>query len=148
MTLIRSTLVRWAVGSLALTVVGLALVVRVPDMDHHVPGRVGGFGWKMDGSECYMNVSYTVDGQKFRITSSRDKRWCGYGGLHMIGKQYIPVYFEPATPEDGTLTPRGPWPMRSIALGGLGLLGCLVAARRRARGQRQSVGDQSGQTCR
>lgn len=126
--------------SLALIVVGLALVLRVPDMDHHVSGRIGGFGWKMDGSECYMNVRYTVDGEKYRLKSSRDKRWCGYGDLHKIGKQYIPVYFDPATPEDGTLTPRGPWPKRAIALGVLGLLGCVIVAQRRRRTERSSPG--------
>lgn len=63
----RSALTMVLLGSLALVVVGLVVLVRVPGPDHHVPGEITGFGGKLDGSECYMNVSYTVDGQSFRM---------------------------------------------------------------------------------
>ncbi len=137
MKLPRSAVTQWVLVSLVVAVVGLVLVVRVPGMDHHALGRIGGLGGKMDGSQCYMNVSYTVAGQKFRMKSSHDKRWCAYAGLHIRGNAYIPVYYEPSNPDRGTLEPRGPWPGRAVVAGALGMLACLVTARRRARQQLQ-----------
>jgi hypothetical protein len=129
--LLRSATVRWSVASFALLVIGL-VGLRTPGTEHQVLGKIGGFGSLLDGSECYMNVTYEVASHKYSLKSSRDQRWCGYEELNMSRRgAYIPVFFDPSDPAGATLEPRGSGPTWMVVIGGTGIAACGVGAFRR-----------------
>ncbi len=111
-----------AFGLLVLAL-GIVDFVGVPSTDSSATGTVVARGFRLDGSECYLTAAYTVDGTRFRVDSSRDKRWCDF--RH---DDSIPVHYDSADPGTATLTPRGGRQVGLVALGLLGVAGAVASA--------------------
>lgn len=139
--LLRSELVRWLLLSLAILAFGVIGIVRAPSTDASTTGKIAGFGFRLDGKQCYLTVAYTVEGSDFRFDSSHDDRWCAYQGLYRRDSDVV-VYYDSSDPGTATLTPRGALPMASVAIGlvGLGACGAYRAKRQRRNERPASVG--------
>lgn len=138
MLVLRSDVGRWALVALAVTVLGIVGVVRTPGPETSVMGRVAGFGFKLDGSACYLTVAYAADGRDRHFRTPSEQRWCGYSPRTQRTSRSLPVlvFYDPADPDDATLTPRGRGPALTAAAGLAGLAGlavCGVWAGRRNR---------------
>lgn len=139
MTVLRSATRRWLVLGLAFLALGIIATLRVPSTDATTTGHVVARGFRLDGSECYLTASYSVDSIDYRVDSSRHERWCGY--RH---DDPIEVHYDSSDPDNATLTPRGGLPTGMIVLGVLGIAGaCITATRSRRRRSRRPAG-QSG----
>ena len=129
---LRSELVRWLLVSLAILAFGVIGIVRVPSTDASTLGKIAGFGFRLDGKECYLTVAYTVESADLRFNSSHDGRWCAYRDAYRR-ETYVPVYYDSSNPDRATLTPRGTLPMASVAIGLVGLAVCGACCVRRSR---------------
>lgn len=138
--MLRSDVGRWALVALVVAILGIVGVVRTPGPDTSVMGRVAGFGFKLDGSACYLTVAYTVDGRDLHLRTPSEQRWCGYSPRKQRSSRSVPVlvFYDPDDPDDATLTPRGRGPAMTVAAGLAGLAACgLWAGRRNRRQQRE-----------
>lgn len=134
--------VRWLLASLALVVGGLAIVLSTPSAEASTPGTVSGFGFRLDGSRCHLNVTYTVDGTKHRIKTDEQKRWCAYQPNHddADASPTPVVFYDASAPERATLSPRGRLPTVAIALGSVGALVCAARIAKREPQRNEPVG--------
>jgi hypothetical protein len=130
--LLRSELVRWLLLSLAILAFGVFGIVRVPSTDAATTGKIAGFGFRLDGKECYLTVAYAVEGTAFRFDSSHDDRWCDYQDLYRRDGDVV-VYYDSTDPGTATLMPRGGLPMAAAAIGLVGLGACGAQGVRRIR---------------
>ncbi|GAA1478845.1 hypothetical protein GCM10009623_32910 [Nocardioides aestuarii] len=142
MRVLRSDVGRWALVSLAVVVLGIVGVVRTPGPDTSVMGRVAGFGFKLDGSACYLTVAYSVDGRDLHFRTPSERRWCGYNPRDRPRDRTVPVLVfydvdDVDDVDDATLTPRGRGPAVAIGAGLAGLTLCGFRAGRRNRRQRR-----------
>ena len=78
MRLFRSEVARWLLVSVAVLCLGVGGIVRTPGTAHATWGEVAGFGFTMGSGECYLTVSYSVDGTAFRLRTPQQERWCDY----------------------------------------------------------------------
>lgn len=88
---------------LALALGALAALLALMAPSTTVTGRVGAFGG--GGGGCYPTVSYEVDGESYRFTAERDRRWCV---LDMGGDAV--VFYDPDAPAQGRLSRYGDRP--------------------------------------
>lgn len=130
MRILRSELMRWLLVSVAFLAFGVVGILRTPSTDAATLGKVAGFGFRLDGRECYLTVAYTVDGKTFHFQSSRDGRWCDFQPLYRQ-EGSVMVYYDSSDHEMATLTPRGELPMTSVLIGLVGVGACCVFRVRR-----------------
>lgn len=135
---------RWLLISLAVAAFGVFGVLRVPSTDASTVGEIAGFGFRLDGKQCYVSVSYTVRGTPFRYQSPHEKGWCDYQTLYRQHGSVV-VYYDSASPETATLTPRGATPMVAVIIGLLGVGTCCIVRLRRPR-QRTAAAEPSSVT--
>lgn len=88
---------------LALALGVLAAIIALTAPSTTATGRVGAFGGGASG--CYPTVTYEVDGETFRFTADRDRRWCA---LDMGGDAV--VFYDPDYPDEGRLDRYGDHP--------------------------------------
>ncbi len=136
MRILRSEFSRWLLLSLAVVAFGVLSILRVPSTDASTVGDIAGYGFRMDGKECYLTVTYTVRGEAFRFQSSHEQRWCDYQPLYRRHGSVV-VYYDSANPETATLTPRGAAPTAAVTIGLVGVAACCFY---RIRGPRQRSG--------
>ena len=130
MRILRSGVMRWLLVSLAVLAFGVVGILRTPSTDASTPGDVSGFGFRLDGKECYLTVAYTVDGTRFHVQSPHERRWCDYQPLYRHGGSVI-VYYDSSEHGTATLTPRGVVPMTSVLIGLAGVGACGACRLRR-----------------
>jgi hypothetical protein len=123
---------RWLLVSLALLAFGVVGILRTPSTNESTLGTVAGFGFRMDGEECYLTVAYTVEGERFHFQSPHESRWCDYQPLYRQAGS-IMVFYDSSDHGTATLTPRGDLPMTSTLIGLAGLGACCVYRVRRPR---------------
>lgn len=128
----RSEFRRWVLLSLAVVAFGAVGILRVPSTDASTAGDITGFGFRMDGKECYFNVAYTVHGVQFHMKSPHGERWCDYQPLFRSESSVL-VYYDSSHPETATLTPRGPAPVSAVVFGLAGVVACCFLRIRRPR---------------
>ena len=139
MRLLRSEVARWLLVSVAVLCLGVGGMLRTPGTAHSTWGEVAGFGFTMGSGECYLTVSYSVDGTEFRLRTPQQERWCDYSLASrlrgFVGTVPLPVlvYYDAAEPGSATLTPRGAVPGATalVGLAGVGAVGLCLLRRRR-----------------
>lgn len=134
MRVVRSAVARWLLVSVAILGLGVFGMVRTPGNAHSTWGEVVGFGFKLDGSGCYLTVSYAVDDTPLRFRTPRHERWCGYSPAERPrGTTPVLVYYDASDPGTATLTPRGSAPTAAtfVGLAGVGGVGLHLLRRRR-----------------
>ncbi|WP_028642218.1 hypothetical protein [Nocardioides sp. URHA0020] len=131
-SVLRSEFGRWLLLSLAVVAFGAVGILRVPSTDASTAGDITGFGFRMDGKECYFNVAYTVHGAQFHMKSPHGQRWCDYQPLFRRESSVV-VYYDSSHPETATLTPRGRTPVAAVAIGLAGVVACCFFRMRRPR---------------
>ena len=137
--LLRSEVARWLLVSVAVLCLGVGGMVRTPGTAHSTWGEVAGFGSTMGSGECYLTVSYSVDGTAFRLRTPQQERWCDYSLASrprgFVGTVPLPVlvYYDAADPGSATLTPRGAVPGATalVGLSGIAVVGLHLLRRRR-----------------
>jgi hypothetical protein len=122
---VRSEFSRWLLLSLAVVAFGIVGIVRAPGTDSSTVGDIAGFGFRMDGKQCYLTVTYTVDGAPFRFQTSHEQRWCAYQPLYRQDGSVI-VYYNSSDPGTATLTPGGSAPMAAVLTGLTGFAACCI----------------------
>lgn len=132
MRVLRAEFTRWLVLSLAVAAFGVVGLLRAPSTDASTLGEVAGFGFRLDGEQCYLTVAYTVGDEEFRWQSSHEQRWCDYQPLYRQQGSVV-VYYDSASPGTATLDPRGTAPMTALILGTTGVVVCGAAWLRRSR---------------
>jgi hypothetical protein len=130
--ILRSEFSRWLLLSLAVAAFGVLGIMRAPSTDTATVGDIAGFGFRMDGKQCYLTVTYTVRGSSFRFQSSHEQRWCDYQPLYRQEGSVV-VYYDSTNPETATLTPRGTTPMAAVIIGLTGVAACCALQMRRSR---------------
>jgi hypothetical protein len=125
--------------SLAVVVFGVVGILRVPSTDASTVGDIAGFGFRLDGKECYFNVAYTVHGTRFAMKSPHGQRWCGYQPLFRHQGSVV-VYYDSSHPETATLAPRGRTPVAAVVIGLAGVVACGFFRMRRPRQRAASEG--------
>ena len=132
MRILQSEVGRWLLLCLAVAAFGVIGIVRTPSTDATTVGDIAGFGFRMDGKQCYLTVTYTVRGAPFRFQSSHEQRWCDYQPLYRQHGSVV-VYYDSSNPGTATLTPRGRTPMAAVVVGLTGVVACCVVQVRRSR---------------
>ncbi|WP_182523533.1 DUF3592 domain-containing protein [Nocardioides dongkuii] len=125
MRILRSEFFRWLLLSLAVAAFGVVGILRVPSTDASTVGDVAGFGFRLDGQQCYLTVTYKVRGTSYRFQSPRGQEWCGYEPLYRRDGSVV-VYYDSSDPGTATLTPRGATPMVAVVLGLVTAAACCV----------------------
>lgn len=132
MRVLRSEIGRWLLVSLAVAAFGVVGILRAPGTYASTIGDIAGFGFRMDGKQCYLTVTYTVDGETFRFQSPHEQRWCDYQPLYGQHGSVV-VYYDSSDPGTATLTPRGTTPTAAVAIGLTGVAACCIVRIRRSR---------------
>ena len=109
---------------------GVVGMQRTPSTDASTLGDVAGYGFRLDGEECYLTVAYTVEGTRFRFSLPMTGDGATTGPLYRHQGSVI-VYYDSSDPGTATLTPRGVLPMTSVLIGLVGVGACGVYRGRR-----------------
>jgi hypothetical protein len=91
----------WLLLSLAAAAFGVVGVLRAPSTDAATVDDIAGFGYRMDGKQCYLTLTYTVRGASYRFQSSDEQRWCDYQPLYRQHGSVI-VYYDSSNPNGDT----------------------------------------------